>query len=131
MFDSNFASYFYCLMDSNFESWSQRCIFEIIFLSWFQTCNSETTIQYLTPSDNENKMREDLPKFEDSMFFLDELSQNIKFKTLKLKNSSLHFGIFSTVFLTFQMKSLIHRMTMKLIWNIDLKQNRNRKLTVR
>jgi hypothetical protein len=29
--------------------------------------------QYFTPSDNKNSMREDLPKFEDSKFFQDEL----------------------------------------------------------
>ena len=43
--------------------------------------------QYFSPSDNENKMREDLPKFEDSMFLLDELSQTLS-STLKLTNSS-------------------------------------------
>ena len=51
-------------------------------------------IQYFTPSDNENEMREVLTKFEDSKFFQDDLSLNIKFKTLKLVHIYLHFGIF-------------------------------------
>ena len=82
-------------MDSNFESWSQKCIFEIIFLSWFQICNSETTIQYLTPSDNENKMREDLPKFEDSMFFLDELMPHSEVQNFKTRKFFIIFRYFS------------------------------------
>ena len=39
-------------------------------------------------------MREDLPKFEDFKFPKMNLSHNMKFKTLKLVHTSLHFGIF-------------------------------------
>ena len=50
--------------------------------------------QYFSPSDNENMMLEDLPKFEDSKFLKMNLCLNMNFKTLKLVQTSLHFGIF-------------------------------------
>ena len=50
--------------------------------------------QYFTPSDNENSMREDLLKFDDSKFLKMSLSLNMKFKILKLVHTSSHFGIF-------------------------------------
>ena len=51
-------------------------------------------IQYFTPSDNENKMLEDLQKFEDFMFSQDELKPQSEAQKLKLALTSFHFGIF-------------------------------------
>jgi hypothetical protein len=67
----------------------------------FQICNSETMIQFFTPSDNKNKMREVLLKYEDFYFSKMNLSQNINFKTFILKDTSKYFSIFSTVLNTF------------------------------
>ena len=86
-------------------------------------------IQYFNPSNNESKMLEDLPKFEDSKVLQDELKP--KHEVQNLSPCVLHYisVFFLTAFLTFQMKSLIYRMTMKLVFEIDFKENRNRQLT--
>ena len=60
----------------------------------FQIGFSETKIKYFSPSDNENKMLEDLQKFEDFMFSQNELKPQSEVQKLKLALTSLHFGIF-------------------------------------
>ena len=44
--------------------------------------------QYYTPSNNENSMLKDFPKFEDSMFFLDEFKPKNEVQNFNLTNSS-------------------------------------------
>jgi hypothetical protein len=44
--------------------------------------------QYFTPSNNENGMLEDLQKFEDSKFLLDELKPQSEVQKLKLSDTS-------------------------------------------
>ena len=41
--------------------------------------------QYFTPSDNENNMLEDLPKFEDSKFLHDELKPQYEVQNFKTR----------------------------------------------
>jgi len=59
--------------------------------------------QYFSPSVNENKMREDLPKFEDFKFFQDELVPHPEVQKLKLAQILLNIsGFFHRCFTLFK-----------------------------
>ena len=88
-------------------------------------------IQFFTPSNNENKMREDLPIFEDFKVLQDGLKPQHEDQNFKTQRYFFTFRYFSTVFHTFQIKNLIHQMKMKLILIIIFKKNQNSQLILR